>query len=100
MDGREQVCPVCGQAVESVVRRHKTLGAWVPVWGPGACRNPECGEYAGSPRAPDRSSARSRPERSEQPDPGPPRSPQAPRSPQPPSPERRPPESPPGEPTP
>nr|WP_071659608.1 hypothetical protein [Streptomyces humi] len=113
MDGRKQVCPVCGQAVESVVRRHKTLGAWVPVWGPGACRNPECGEYAGS-GAPKRSPARSRPQRSEQPDPGPPRSPQAPRSPQtprssqarspqaPPSPgpERRPPEAPRGEPTP
>ncbi|POX55590.1 hypothetical protein C3489_09765 [Streptomyces sp. Ru71] len=42
MDRDEPVCPVCGQPVERVVRRHKTLGAWVPVWGPGPCRNPEC----------------------------------------------------------
>lgn len=46
MDGEEHVCPVCGQPVETVVRRHKTLGAWVPVWGPGPCRNPECEAYA------------------------------------------------------
>lgn len=26
----------------TVVRRHKTLGAWVPVWGPGPCRNNQC----------------------------------------------------------
>ncbi|WP_302184978.1 hypothetical protein [Streptomyces sp. AC495_CC817] len=41
----EHVCPVCGQPVATVVRRHKTLGAWVPVWGPGPCRNPECAAY-------------------------------------------------------
>ncbi|MFD5591830.1 hypothetical protein [Streptomyces griseorubiginosus] len=38
----ERVCPVCGQPVETVVRRHKTLGAWVPVWTGGPCHNPEC----------------------------------------------------------
>ncbi|MHB9853553.1 hypothetical protein ACSYGO_30515 [Streptomyces krungchingensis] len=38
----EHVCPSCGQPVDTVVRRHKTLGAWVPVWGPGPCHNPEC----------------------------------------------------------
>ncbi|MEU2425242.1 hypothetical protein ABZ619_30200 [Streptomyces sp. NPDC007851] len=86
MDGGKQACPVCGQAVKSVVRRHKTLGAWVPVWGPGACRNPECSEYTGSPRAPRRSPARPRPQRSGQPQAG---------QPQPlrPGPEHRPPES-------
>lgn len=42
----EHVCPVCGQPVATVVRRHKTLGAWVPVWGPGPCRNPTCDAYA------------------------------------------------------
>ncbi|MEU2617455.1 hypothetical protein ABZ642_04695 [Streptomyces sp. NPDC007157] len=48
MDSQERVCPECGQAVERVVRRHKTLGAWVPVWGPGPCRNPDCaGNRAG-----------------------------------------------------
>jgi hypothetical protein len=41
----EQVCPVCGQPVETVVKRHKTLGAWVPRWVPGPCRNPECEAY-------------------------------------------------------
>ncbi|MFG2682842.1 hypothetical protein [Streptomyces sp. NPDC048392] len=43
MDSDTYVCPVCGQPVEAVVRRHKTLGAWVPAWVPGPCRNPECG---------------------------------------------------------
>ncbi|MEW2298728.1 hypothetical protein AB0958_01895 [Streptomyces sp. NPDC006655] len=74
MDGREQVCPACGQAVESVVRRHKTLGAWVPVWGPGACRNPECAEYAGAPRARERSPSRPPPLRSRRPHSSPPES--------------------------
>jgi hypothetical protein len=46
MDSDTHVCPVCGQPVETVVRRHKTLGAWVPVWVPGPCRNPECEAYA------------------------------------------------------
>ncbi|WP_193242119.1 hypothetical protein [Streptomyces phaeolivaceus] len=41
----EQVCPVCGQPVATVVRRHKTLGTWVPVWSPGPCRNHECAAY-------------------------------------------------------
>ena len=31
--------------METVVRRHKTLGAWVPRWVPGPCRNPECAAY-------------------------------------------------------
>ncbi|WP_217167610.1 hypothetical protein [Streptomyces sp. AC512_CC834] len=44
MDSDTYACPVCGQPVESVVRRHKTLGAWVPTWVPGPCRNPKCGE--------------------------------------------------------
>ncbi|MEU6605541.1 hypothetical protein ABZ922_10825 [Streptomyces shenzhenensis] len=42
MDSEEHVCPACGQPVETVVKRHKTLGAWVPVWGPGPCHNPDC----------------------------------------------------------
>ncbi|MFR9796464.1 hypothetical protein ACL02U_11245 [Streptomyces sp. MS06] len=45
MDSAEDTCPVCGQPAETVVRRHKTLGAWVPVWGHGPCRNPECAAY-------------------------------------------------------
>ena len=45
MDSSDHVCPVCGQPVETVVKRHKTLGAWVPVWTPGPCHNPECEAY-------------------------------------------------------
>ncbi|MFF9767390.1 hypothetical protein ACF1GT_12365 [Streptomyces sp. NPDC014636] len=46
MGSEEPVCPVCGQPVETVVKRHKTLGAWVPLWGPGPCRNPDCADAA------------------------------------------------------
>ncbi|WP_216589643.1 hypothetical protein [Streptomyces brasiliscabiei] len=49
----EQVCPVCGQPVATVVRRHKTFGAWVPVWSPGPCRNHECAVYVGEADAAD-----------------------------------------------
>ncbi|MEV5353903.1 hypothetical protein [Streptomyces sp. NPDC052693] len=45
MGSEEHVCPTCGQPVETVVRRHKTLGTWVPRWVAGPCRNPECGAY-------------------------------------------------------
>ncbi|WP_433452423.1 hypothetical protein ACQPXS_30325 [Streptomyces sp. CA-142005] len=45
MDSEDHVCPVCGQPVDTVVGRRKTLGAWVPVWGPGPCRNPDCAAY-------------------------------------------------------
>ncbi len=31
--------------METVVRRHKTLGTWVPRWVAGPCRNPECAAY-------------------------------------------------------
>ncbi|MET8767456.1 hypothetical protein [Streptomyces sp. NPDC004658] len=57
MDSEGHVCPVCGQPVETVVKRHKTLGAWVPVWGPGPCRDPGCAAYAepGRPADPGRS---------------------------------------------
>ncbi|GAA3976696.1 hypothetical protein OG252_18310 [Streptomyces sp. NBC_01352] len=45
MDSDAHACPACGQPVDTVVRRHKTLGAWVPVWVPGPCRNPKCEAY-------------------------------------------------------
>ncbi|MFJ7337277.1 hypothetical protein ACIQU3_18620 [Streptomyces sp. NPDC101110] len=45
MGSEEHVCPSCGQPVETVVRRHKTLGTWVPRWVAGPCGNPECGDY-------------------------------------------------------
>ncbi|GAB3007575.1 hypothetical protein GCM10023080_086560 [Streptomyces pseudoechinosporeus] len=46
MASDEYVCPVCGHPVEQVVRRHKTLGVFVPLWRPGPCKNPECQAYA------------------------------------------------------
>ncbi|AZP20352.1 hypothetical protein ACIGMX_08030 [Streptomyces aquilus] len=45
MDSEGHACPVCGQPVETVVKRHKTLGAWVPVWVAGPCHNPECAAH-------------------------------------------------------
>ncbi|MGW2617981.1 hypothetical protein [Streptomyces sp. NPDC001500] len=45
MDREQRVCSACGEPVQSVVRRHKTLGAWVPRWVPGPCHNPECEAY-------------------------------------------------------
>ncbi|MFD3501042.1 hypothetical protein ACFWWT_31875 [Streptomyces sp. NPDC058676] len=45
MDSDAPACPACGQPVDTVVRRHKTLGAWVPVWVSGPCRNPKCEAY-------------------------------------------------------
>nr|WP_079054419.1 hypothetical protein [Streptomyces graminilatus] len=41
----EHDCPVCGQRVTTVVHRYKTLGAWVPKWVAGPCRNPGCEAY-------------------------------------------------------
>ncbi|GAA1417036.1 hypothetical protein GCM10009601_10320 [Streptomyces thermospinosisporus] len=51
MTGERPVCPTCGQPLEMVARRHKTLGAWVPVWQPGPCRNPDCGKAEDRPEA-------------------------------------------------
>ncbi|WP_405712407.1 hypothetical protein OG264_25785 [Streptomyces xanthophaeus] len=42
----QQTCPACKGAVDTVVRRHKSLGVFVPQWGPGPCRNPDCGRHA------------------------------------------------------
>jgi hypothetical protein len=35
-------CPACGQPVGTAIRRHKVLGAWVPVWEARPCHNPNC----------------------------------------------------------
>ncbi|MFI1724702.1 hypothetical protein [Streptomyces sp. NPDC020489] len=57
MDSDTHACPACGQSVDTVVKRHKTLGAWVPLWVAGPCRNPACeahveeGAEAGDERA-------------------------------------------------
>ncbi|MFI2783793.1 hypothetical protein [Streptomyces sp. ALB3] len=41
----EYVCPACKQPVATVLARHKTLGVFVPHWGPGPCHNPDCRSY-------------------------------------------------------
>ncbi|MFG2980648.1 hypothetical protein ACGFYQ_05235 [Streptomyces sp. NPDC048258] len=47
--GHEQrMCPACGSPVDTVVRRRKSLGIFVPEWVPGPCRNPDCPRYAPS----------------------------------------------------
>ncbi|MEU6349518.1 hypothetical protein ABZ896_09345 [Streptomyces sp. NPDC047072] len=53
MDSDQHVCPACGQPVRTVVRRHKTLGAWVPLWVAGPCHNPECAAYVAEGAEPD-----------------------------------------------
>ncbi|MEV0220185.1 hypothetical protein [Streptomyces sp. NPDC050704] len=45
MASDEYVCPVCKQPVDTVVRRHKTMGVFVPIWGPGPCQNLRCAAY-------------------------------------------------------
>ncbi|MGP3924888.1 hypothetical protein [Streptomyces sp. 8N616] len=36
-------CPVCKQQVPAVAtKRRKVFGAYVPVWEPGPCENPDC----------------------------------------------------------
>ncbi|MFF8259434.1 hypothetical protein [Streptomyces virginiae] len=42
----QQTCPACGRRVDTVVRRRKSLGVFIPVWSRGPCRNPDCTEYA------------------------------------------------------
>lgn len=43
-------CPVCKHTLDlTIKKRHKTLGIFVPVWGPGPCRNPDCPEYLEEP---------------------------------------------------
>ena len=39
------MCPACKHPVASAVTRHKTLGIFVPVWGPGPCHNPDCRNF-------------------------------------------------------
>ncbi|MEU9375245.1 hypothetical protein AB0D94_15920 [Streptomyces sp. NPDC048255] len=41
----QQTCPACGSPVDTLVKRRKSLGIFVPVWVAGPCRNPECPRY-------------------------------------------------------
>lgn len=36
------MCKHCGRPVGTAIKRRKVLGAYVPVWGPAPCHNPEC----------------------------------------------------------
>ncbi|MFI1828996.1 hypothetical protein ACH41E_21465 [Streptomyces sp. NPDC020412] len=38
-------CPSCGRPVGTVIKRRKTLGAFVPFWGPGPCHHRACERY-------------------------------------------------------
>ncbi|MFG3494916.1 hypothetical protein [Streptomyces sp. NPDC047928] len=46
---REPVCPACGQAVGTAIKKRKILGAWVPVWTPQPCHNPRCERFGRTP---------------------------------------------------
>lgn len=46
----EYVCPVCKHPVATEIQRHKTLGIFVPVWGPGPCHNPDCPAHEEEPQ--------------------------------------------------
>ncbi|MGW1813495.1 hypothetical protein ACWCQM_07965 [Streptomyces sp. NPDC002125] len=46
----EYACPACKKPVDTVLERHKTLGIFVPHWGPGSCHNPHCHRYGEKPR--------------------------------------------------
>ncbi|MEU1848407.1 hypothetical protein ABZ499_03735 [Streptomyces sp. NPDC019990] len=61
MGSEGHVCPSCGQPVETVVRRHKTLGTWVPLWVAGPCHNPECAAYDAEGAEGDHAGERTRP---------------------------------------
>ncbi|MCJ0871201.1 hypothetical protein MTF69_17865 [Streptomyces sp. AP-93] len=39
------VCPTCKKSVPVTVHRRKTLGVFVPMWGPGACQNRDCPDF-------------------------------------------------------
>ncbi|MEC4015364.1 hypothetical protein [Streptomyces sp. H27-D2] len=41
----EHVCPACDHPVTTVIKRHKTLGIFVPAWVAGPCHNPDCREH-------------------------------------------------------
>lgn len=41
----QQMCPACGSPVETLIRRRKSLGIFIPEWVAGSCRNPDCPRY-------------------------------------------------------
>ncbi|MET7712016.1 hypothetical protein [Streptomyces sp. NPDC005407] len=57
----EHRCPACGEPVGTVIKRHKTLGAFVPVWEPGPCHKPGCplSDVSQSEKSPEKSAEKS-----------------------------------------
>lgn len=44
------MCPACKNPVDAIITgRHKSLGIYVPTWGPGPCHNPDCPEHVEVP---------------------------------------------------
>ncbi len=44
-------CPTCKTSLPPAVHRHKTLGVFVPEWGPGPCQNRDCPDFRLDPAA-------------------------------------------------
>lgn len=44
------VCETCKKSVPAAVHRHKSLGVFVPLWGPGACQNRDCPDFRLDPQ--------------------------------------------------
>ncbi|HCA85567.1 MAG TPA: hypothetical protein DEQ61_08755 [Streptomyces sp.] len=40
------VCPACKHPVTAELKRHRTMGIFVPIWKPGPCHNPSCPKHA------------------------------------------------------
>ncbi|MBT2391333.1 hypothetical protein J7E87_18315 [Streptomyces sp. ISL-1] len=57
----EYRCPACGEPVGTVIKRRKTLGAYVPVWEPGSCHSPRCplSDVSQSEKSPEESADKS-----------------------------------------
>lgn len=43
-------CPTCKESVPTAVHRRKTLGVFIPEWGPGPCQNRNCPDFRLDPR--------------------------------------------------
>lgn len=44
-------CPVCRQPVTATIKKHKSLGVFVPVWVPDPCGNPRCSAHVSEPQS-------------------------------------------------
>lgn len=46
------ICPACNGPVTAEIKRHKTMGVFVPVWKPGPCHNRSCPKYVPGDKSP------------------------------------------------